>query len=210
MIKILIASLAIFATSIKAQTVAVVPMAFDTVIDKGIYKSYYSKTYRLPVAVTYTLHKGGGDASRSNDNFINDISKLNVLTGRDYAGSGFDKGHLVPAEDFAFSDSLQDLTFRYYNCVPQLPALNRGKWKVLEGKARKQSQSSRICVVNLVTYGQKDASGMYLPTVCYKAIYNLYDNTRLWIFGYENNAQTKERIPTPEIIFICDLLFYSR
>src|SRR5687767_6679149 len=84
---------------------------YDTIINKGIYKSYFNSILKQPVAVTYTLYKGGGDASRSNDRFTG--TPL-TLSDKDYSHSGYDRGHLVPAEDFAYSDSLQGLTFSYY------------------------------------------------------------------------------------------------
>ncbi len=50
----------------------------------------------------------------------------------DYRRSGYDRGHLAPAEDFAWdADALRD-SFSMANAVPQLPGLNREGWRRLE------------------------------------------------------------------------------
>ncbi len=44
----------------------------DTIIDRGIYQSYYSYSLQQPMYVKYVLWKGGGECSRSKFRFIND------------------------------------------------------------------------------------------------------------------------------------------
>ena len=63
-----------------------------------------------------------------------------------YLKSGYDKGHLAAAQDFAFSRSAMLATFDYVNVLPQVPALNRGAWKRLETKVRKWSQSDTLTI----------------------------------------------------------------
>ena len=180
--------------------------SFDTIIDKGFYQSYFNTRLKLPVAVVYTLYQGGGEASRKSDNFIND-TKIPMLTNKDYAGSGYDKGHLVPAEDFAYDDSLQNMTFRFYNCIPQTPALNRGSWKSLETQVRKISRVDTLCVINLMVYDSLKTKKFFVPRICYKAVYNVGTNRLMWIVGYTNVLQVEEAVVPEKIIFICDLLY---
>lgn len=71
----------------------------DTIINKGIYKSYYCYTLKDPLYVVYTLYNGGGDCSRKDMKFVSDSA---TATNYDYYKSGYDRGHLVNAEDFAF------------------------------------------------------------------------------------------------------------
>lgn len=52
----------------------------------------------------------------------------------DYRNSGFDRGHLAPADDFVRSPEAIDATFVLSNMVPQDPSLNRGRWRVLESE----------------------------------------------------------------------------
>jgi endonuclease G len=159
----------------------------DTVINMGIYKSYFSKKIKQPVAVTYKMYKGGGEAKRDNDHFTG----TNItLHNKDYAKTWFDRGHLASAEDFAYSDSLQGITFSYYNCVPQTPELNRGKWKHYEEEVRKLSQKDTVLVVCYMTYAEKKVGTLSIPDVCYKEVYDMTGKLLLSI-AFENTAECR-------------------
>jgi endonuclease G len=54
----------------------------------------------------------------------------------DYRKSGFDRGHLAPAEDFAWDPWLLKDSFSMANVTPQLPGLNREGWERLEATVR--------------------------------------------------------------------------
>lgn len=55
----------------------------------------------------------------------------------DYAGSGYDRGHLVPARDMARSAQTMLESFLLSNMAPQVgPGFNRGIWRHLEEKVR--------------------------------------------------------------------------
>lgn len=159
---------------------------YDTLINKGIYKSYFNTIIKQPVAVSYTLYKGGGTASINNDRFVGTEITLH---DKDYLRTGYDRGHLVPAEDFAYSDSLQGITFSYYNCVPQLPKLNRGIWKKYENKVRKLSQTDTVIVVCLNEYKTWIIDGLNVPDVCYKFVYS-HSGKLLFEIGLSNVAAT--------------------
>lgn len=55
---------------------------------------------------------------------------------KDYEGSGFDRGHLVPATDCAASLETMQESFYLSNISPQVPEFNRGYWKHLETQMR--------------------------------------------------------------------------
>ena len=55
----------------------------------------------------------------------------------DYKRSGYDRGHLVPARDMAFSKDAFLESFLFSNISPQAPSFNRGKWGELEKFVRK-------------------------------------------------------------------------
>ncbi len=57
-------------------------------------------------------------------------------TPRDYTGSGYDRGHLVPAADMAFDPVAMDKTFLMCNISPQVRAFNGGIWRELEENMR--------------------------------------------------------------------------
>ncbi|HEX8609639.1 MAG TPA: DNA/RNA non-specific endonuclease [Pedobacter sp.] len=143
----------------------------DTLIHMAAYKSYYSYQVKNPLYVTYTLSKGGGDCNRAKFSF----QKCGIKTADDddYFGTGYDKGHLANAEDFAYNCSLDKETFCYYNCVPQTTKLNRGIWKTWETKVRKLSQSKPVFVIAGAIYTDqllKEGHTVVKPDYCYKII----------------------------------------
>lgn len=54
----------------------------------------------------------------------------------DYAGSGYDTGHLANNADMSWHPTVARESFILSNMAPQLPGLNRGLWKQLEGVVR--------------------------------------------------------------------------
>lgn len=88
------------------------------------------------VAYQLTTEETLGPAERSN-RFVPDPK---VTTGSaedaDYAGSGYDRGHLAPAGDMTWSEQSMEESFYYSNMSPQVPSFNRGIWKKLETLVR--------------------------------------------------------------------------
>jgi DNA/RNA endonuclease G (NUC1) len=153
----------------KKQKDTLATLPYDTVLDEGIYRSYVSLTLKEPVFVSYVLYRGGGDCSRSKFKFKND-SGLPLSAARDYAHSGYDEGHLANAEDFAYDCEYDERTFRFYNCVPQRPQLNRGAWKHWETVARICSQNDSVLIVSGSVFGA-DRIGpdqIAVPVSCWK------------------------------------------
>lgn len=145
----------------------------DSVIDKGIYKAYFSVTLKNPLYVTYHLSKGGGPCNRETEGFTFKIDGCKPCAKTsDYTNSGFEKGHLANAEDFAFSCKKEELTFRYYNCVPQTFELNHGEWLQWEDSIRKISKTKKIFIIAGSIFGKKTIgkSKVRVPTFCYKIL----------------------------------------
>ncbi len=65
----------------------------------------------------------------------------------DYRKSGYDRGHLAPARDMAFSKETLTQSFLFSNISPQKPKFNRGKWAELENYAREQAMKRDVIVV---------------------------------------------------------------
>jgi endonuclease G, mitochondrial len=76
-------------------------------------------------------------------------------TKADYAGSGFDRGHLCPAANARFSDEAMKETFFLSNVSPQCPRLNRGYWLKLEKHVR--DLTNQYGSIHVFT------GGLYLP-----------------------------------------------
>src|SRR4029453_13965101 len=79
-----------------------------------------------------------GDAPRQNDFRPDSTLPLGwyQVQAKDYAGSGFDRGHMSPSGDRTVTISANSATFLMTNMIPQLPASNQGPWARLEGYCR--------------------------------------------------------------------------
>lgn len=116
-----------------------------------------------------------GDARRSNRFFVDTLVVGGTANDNDYRGSGYDRGHLVPAGDMVFNDTAMRESFYYSNVSPQVPAFNRGIWKRLEDNVRKYAQNIGMIYVvtgpvledSLPTIGESNVS---VPNHFYKAI----------------------------------------
>jgi endonuclease G len=53
-------------------------------------------------------------------------------TPEDYAGTGYDKGHMANDTSQNWDVKVEEESFIMSNMTPQLPGLNRGIWKLLE------------------------------------------------------------------------------
>lgn len=140
-------------TAVPSQTI---------VIDRPAYRSTYDLQYHTPRQVEWTIHHADlGLVSREPSwRFINDIpSTLSVAEHSDYNKSGYDRGHLCPASDRSSSLSFMRSTFTMSNICPQVPAVNRGRWKATENYSRHAARihDSVSCVV-IPVFLQRDTT----------------------------------------------------
>lgn len=146
----------------------------NAVIKNDAYTAYVDTTINMPIYVQYHLYNGGGSCERSNK-WIND-SKYKMIADSTYAGSNYEKGHLANAEDFAYDCHLDSLTFNTYNRLPQTRALNRGVWKTYEKEVRELSKKDSLiiyCGGYWDPLSDKKIKGMLIPTLYWKAVYDL-------------------------------------
>jgi endonuclease G, mitochondrial len=66
-----------------------------------------------------------------------------AVTPRDYTGSGFDRGHIVPAADRNRTPEDAAAVFYMSNIAPQSPDNNRGPWEKLESYCRTLVRSGK-------------------------------------------------------------------
>jgi endonuclease G, mitochondrial len=161
------------------------------IINKGIYKVNFSNTFHQPRYVSYTLYKGGGDCDRDSFSFKNDDDRAQTATDADYSHSGYDKGHLANAEDFAFDCTKDELTFRYYNCLPQTVNLNRGLWKRNEADVRKWSQKEKLYIICGGYFGNKKMGHTIVPNYCWKVVQSVSTKKVLFCGWFSNTTQAK-------------------
>ena len=165
----------------------------DTIIVTDGYTSYFNNELHEPLYVAYKLYKGGGDCSRVGDVFTTGNLQESA-TAADYRGGGYDEGHLANSKDFAYDCELQKSTFHFYNCVPQLPALNRGVWKVWETAIRKESQSDSLEIYCGSIFSDKKLHNIGIPDKCWKVVYSLSSKEILqcMIFDNDNSNSFKD------------------
>jgi endonuclease G len=169
----------------------------DTVVNMGIYKSYFSYGLKQPLYVTYTLYQGGGGCDRQDEGFSFKKCGVNTASDEDYSGFGFDKGHLANAEDFAHDCDKEEKTFCYYNCVPQTVKLNRGIWKTWEEKVRVHSQTQKVFVIAGAIYKDKKQgpNAVGVPDWCYKIVINPKTKKTIYCVLFPNdNSKTAQEI----------------
>jgi len=120
-------------------------------------------------------------------------------TNADYKNSGYDRGHLAPAADMAWSKETMKESFYYSNMSPQEPSFNRGIWKSLEGLVRKWAIENKTLFIvtgpilkeGLKTIGPNNVS---VPNYYYKAILD-YTEPDIKAIGFIlPNKQSGERI----------------
>lgn len=179
----------------------------DTIINAGSYKSYFSYKFKEPLYVSYVLYKGGGDCSRDGFRFKND-TKIIMAKQSDYDHSGYDEGHLANAEDFASDCPKDEKTFRFYNCLPQTPNLNRGIWKKWETGIRVESQSDSLLVIcgGIFTTGKIIGDKVAVPDYCFKIVQSLKTKKVIWILFFTN----KEKDSTMEFKTLEELEKFSQ
>lgn len=97
------------------------------------------------------------------------------IKNTDYAGSGYDRGHMCPSEDHSDTVENNRETFLMSNMQPQLHRLNGGIWKALEGYVQTLvKQHGFEAYILAGCYGNKgtvnDAHKIVIPTYCWKIV----------------------------------------
>jgi endonuclease G len=112
--------------------------AKDYIINHTGFSLSYNETHEQANWVAYELTKEETVKRYSRtDKFIEDPKvKTGTANAKDYASSGYDRGHLAPAADMVWSAEAMKESFYYSNMSPQTPGFNRGIWKKLEELVR--------------------------------------------------------------------------
>jgi endonuclease G len=122
----------------------------------------------VPTFVSYLLSAADvketpTDVSRLESRFVRDPSLPRTgVTDGDYTGTGFDRGHMKPAEDSPTQEAMDESHFMS-NIAPQHGDLNRQTWRTLEEAVNELVQATggkaHILTGNLFL----DAEGKPLP-----------------------------------------------
>jgi endonuclease G, mitochondrial len=110
----------------------------DYLIERPQYVLSYNAKTRTPNWVSWCLHKDDIGKSKRGA-FEPDPLLPNgfpKVTTQAYIGSGFDRGHMCPAQDRSSRQEDMDATFYLTNVVPQSPDSNQYGWERLESYCR--------------------------------------------------------------------------
>jgi endonuclease G len=111
----------------------------DEIVQHAAYTLSFNPQHKEANWVAYLLTNYSSQSAhynRTNRFLIDPLVKEGSADDADYEGSGYDRGHLAPAEDMSYSSSTMTESFYYSNMTPQVPAFNRGVWKRLEELVR--------------------------------------------------------------------------
>ena len=118
---------------------AVATATTNFLITRPQYALSYNNTTREPNWVSWNLTTADTGSSGRSANFFQDTTLpagfYQVLT-TDYAGSGYDRGHMCSSGDRTVTDADNAATFFMSNMIPQAPDNNQGVWANFESECR--------------------------------------------------------------------------
>ena len=177
-----------------------IPGKADCIVDREGFALGYIEYHEQPAWVIYKLTRAEvqTQVARRTNRFREDPEvPTGSATNADYRKSGYDRGHLAPAADMAFSVQTMADSFFFSNMSPQVPAFNRGIWKRLEEQVRKFAlHEGEIMVVTgpvlpkekSITIGNNKVT---VPDRYYKVVYDLTPPQKMIGFIIPNNGSTR-------------------
>ncbi len=156
------------------------PVYGNKIIRHDAYVTSYNPDNRIADWVAYELTAEESSARKDRDGLEfrmdPDLHGCTQAMREDYTGSGWTKGHLMPAADAAFDSQAMSETFYLTNVCPQTEALNAGDWQYLEKQVR--AWARRYGSVFVVTgpivgenrYGTIGDRYVVVPDYFYKAL----------------------------------------
>ncbi len=146
-------------------------------IERRQYALSYHRERGIPNWVSWRLNADWlGDVERQDDfRWDEDLPEgFHQVEPEDYAGSGYDRGHLVPSGDRTADVEDNSATFLMTNIIPQTPENNRGPWRDLEDYARdlleQPNQELSIIAGAYGDRGQIGGGNVTVPSRLWKVI----------------------------------------
>lgn len=178
-----------------------IPGPADTIIEREGYALGYIEKHEQPAWVQYVLtadEVSRATVNRSDDFRADPYVPTGSATPQDYTRSGYDRGHMAPAADMAYSDQTMSDSFYMSNMSPQTPQFNRGIWSKLEKQVRHfATREKRIVVVTgpilpaekTITIGVNDVT---VPQYFYKVIYDTTSPEKMIAFVLPNRGSNAD------------------
>ena len=178
-----------------------IPAESDQVITRKGFSLGYSYKYRQAVWVAYILTEENlqmKKVKRISSFRVDPAVRYAPVRPKDYAKTGYDKGHLAPAADMAWSLHTMKNSFFMSNITPQTAGCNRGIWKRLEKNIRKWAvREKKLCIVTGPIFSNTDRkmgnTSIPVPAAFYKVIYDMTEPVKMIAFIIPN-ASSKKRI----------------
>jgi endonuclease G len=147
------------------------------------YTSVFDTIHHVPFYTEYTLTKSEAQNKgkyKRLPTFIQDpkVGAEYQASNKEYAMSGYDKGHMVNAEDESYCKECEKESFLFTNVVPQNHKLNIGQWKELENHVRREALDSDSLLIITGCFGfETKIITTYIPENLFKIIYNYTTKT---------------------------------
>lgn len=196
-----------------------IPGACDQIVDRIGYALGFVDEWKQPAWVSYrlTAAEASGTYPRS-DNFRADPE---IVSGSaqlsDYAGSGYDRGHLSPAADNAWSALAMSESFYLSNMSPQRPGLNRGLWSGIEKAVRNFALSEGAVVivtgpiVSAETSATIGANAVVVPEGFYKVVFAEESRKMIaFVVSQEDSGSARDHVcAVSDVELLTGLDFFS-
>ena len=158
------------------------PKTNGELIHHKFFSLSYLENHEQPEWVAYrlTIEMLNAPKTPRTDYFNPDpfVSSGSSVHG-DYIGSGFTRGHLVPAADMSFNKVAMEESFFMSNISPQKRAFNGGIWRELEELTRDWARKNKsvIIVSGPILRGSKFSkigkNGVSVPKMFFKIILDI-------------------------------------
>ncbi|MCH5247085.1 MAG: DNA/RNA non-specific endonuclease [Muribaculaceae bacterium] len=172
----------------------------ELIIEYEGFTVSFNRKLHLPNWVAWVLTKerlenktGGRRDQFRPDDEVNGCASL-----MDYKGSGYERGHMVPAGDMKWSKKALDDASFLTNICPQIHDLNNGAWRSLEEKCRANvTRDSALIIIcgPVVTVNFKDTIGITplpVPQAYFKVILSPWSPKGPYSIGFiMNNGKVK-------------------
>jgi len=175
------------------------PIQDRVVLKHTNYTSIFSISKKYPVMVEWWITKSMVSCPtplKRKDNFKPDpLLPQHTNIAKDYVGSGFDRGHMMPAaENLCQTQAIQDESFYFSNMAAQYHSLNAGDWKSVETMEREWAKKDDSVHVWCGNIGEiKKIGSVSVPKQCWKVIY--FVKTKEWMaFLFDNNTSKPDGI----------------
>ncbi len=131
------------------MAVAIPPDTPSQIVKYPGFEISFNPDVHQPNYVVWELTAEESEATGKRESkFAPDPDVKGCATLNDYRGSGFDRGHMIPAADVKWSDDAMQASHYLTNIVPQDHRLNSGPWASLEGLCRNWAcRDSAIIIV---------------------------------------------------------------